>query len=336
MSKIICSTSPMSVGCTFVDWSINYLSGRSKFLSWQHSWIDLVNNPLQDKNAHGHLKNHPSGFSQTQKCVENLEQQTDYFSLYPIPLRSNVASQGLDMGDSKFLDELCQRQTTDYNLLLAYLHSKNAKIILVELLDPIPLYFLTSRSGFIPFGEPRRGSQEEIREHFDKLFFYNSQQTWDSLGLTNRWDLRERLALDTRPMEFKNFNVVVPPGTHNVNVLDLWHNGQQVLIDILNYCDLPMDQERFSSWCDVYTKWQTIQLDFLSFQYTYQHIVDAIINGQDLPIDLTFEQEVVIQHCLIYQHNLNLKTWQLVKFPASTLDLHKLLESNIHSVPKIY
>jgi hypothetical protein len=338
MSTIICSTSTVSVGCTFVDWSINYLSGRSTFLSWRHGWIDVVDNPLRDKNAHGHLKNHPKGFAQTQQYVEFFEQRTDYFSLYPCPLGPSVASKGLglDPADPDSMNQIRLCQETDYNLLLEYLHSKNAKIVLVEPPNDMPLYFLTSRSGGIPFNEKQTGSQEEIREQLDKLFFKNSLKTWDTLGLTNQWDIRERLALDTRPLEHKNFDVVVPPGIHRVSSQDLWHNGPRVLIDILNYCNLHLDQERFSSWINFYTKWQKIQLDLLWFQYAYQNIVESIVTGQDLPIDLTFEQEVVIQHCLIYQHNLNLKTWQLYKFPSNTLDLHKLLEPNIHSVAKIY
>jgi hypothetical protein len=70
----------------------------------------------------------------------------------------------------------------------------------------------------------------------------------------------------------------------------------------------------------------------LEFCYNYKHIVDSVVNNWYYQIDLTFEQEVVIQHCLIYQHNLNLKTWELTKFPSNTQDLHKLLEPNIHPI----
>jgi len=82
--------------------------------------------------------------------------------------------------------------------------------------------------------------------------------------------------------------------------------------------------------------WQKKQLDLLDFCYNQPHIVDAIVNNLYYEIDLTFDQEIIIQHCLIYQHGLNLKTWQLEKFPNNTQDLHKLLEPNIHSVENIY
>ena len=39
---------------------------------------------------------------------------------------------------------------------------------------------------------------------------------------------------------------------------------------------------------------------------------------------------------LIYKYGLNLKTWQLEKFPNNTKQLHELLEENIHPIEKIY
>ena len=71
MKKLVCCTSNYSVGCTFLDWSIHFLSGQDKFFSVdKNTWIDLINNPLNILNAHGHQKNHPSGFDSTKKFVE--------------------------------------------------------------------------------------------------------------------------------------------------------------------------------------------------------------------------------------------------------------------------
>jgi hypothetical protein len=50
--------------------------------------------------------------------------------------------------------------------------------------------------------------------------------------------------------------------------------------------------------------------------------------------NLDFYKEVIIQNALLYKQNLNLKNWQLEKFPANTQDLHKLLEPNIHQLIK--
>ena len=98
-----------------------------------------------------------------------------------------------------------------------------------------------------------------------------------------------------------------------------------------------MDPQRFNQWLPIYQQWASRQLKILDFCHEVSHIIDSIVNNWDYQLgDLSFEQEVVIQHYLIYKHNLNLKTWQLEKFPSNTKDLHKLLETNTHSVPVIY
>jgi hypothetical protein len=105
----------------------------------------------------------------------------------------------------------------------------------------------------------------------------------------------------------------------------------------MEFCELAVDATRWESWLAVYNKWQKLHLEILEFTFNYQHIVDAIVNDWYYELnDLSFEQEIVIQHCLIYQHGLNLKTWGLEKFPANTKELHQLLEPNIHKIDSIY
>jgi hypothetical protein len=68
-------------------------------------------------------------------------------------------------------------------------------------------------------------------------------------------------------------------------------------------------------------------------------IINLIIEGRPMDLkrfDLDVLQESVIQHFLLYKHNLNLKTFGLEKF-ENTLQLHNLLEPNVyHQLEKIY
>lgn len=341
MSRIICSTSTQSLGCTFIDWSINYLAGHVKFLSKQHGWIDLVENPIAGNNAHQHRKNHPGGYKETRECVEFFGNQHSYFSLYPCPARSGATAKilGIDVTNltTESLQLVQKYQQHDYNLLLEYLDQTHAKIVFVKLDQPCPLYFLESRNNSLPFDDTTHAkSPADITAANDRLFFKHSTAAWQAQGLTNQWDYRERLALDTRPFESPAFDVVVPDSALSVDANQLWYHGNEEIVKIMNYCELAIDSARLNQWQVVYKQWQKIQLDALSFQLNYQSIINAVIQGIPMEIDLSFAQEVVIQHCLIYQHNLNLKTWQLDKFPNNTQDLHKLLESNIHPVSKIY
>ena len=99
----------------------------------------------------------------------------------------------------------------------------------------------------------------------------------------------------------------------------------------MKFLNIAIDVKVWDHWVDVYHNWQEMQLNILEFNINFDHIMNAIVNNWYYEIgDLTFEQEIIIQHCLIYQHGLNLKTWQLEKFPANAQDLHKLLEPNIH------
>ena len=166
------------------------------------------------------------------------------------------------------------------------------------------------------------------------MFFSQSLEKWKDLSLDNVWDLREQMALNLRPFDLSRIEFV--PDQHLsylwINSIDLWTRTPQVIEKIMKYLQLPVGKEQWDQWLPVCLNWQKIQLDILEFCFNQPHIVKAIVNNWDYEIDLTFEQEVIIQHCLIYQHGLNLKTWQLERFPCNTRDLHILLEPNTHQV----
>lgn len=342
MKKIICSTSTYSIGCTFLDWSINFLSGQTTHFNKNKGILSLSQNPLTENNAHGHLKNHPSGLKQTQEFVEFLESHTDFVTAYPHPLELNVAAEILGKNILKIkpeqFNQINEFVIQDYQDLLYWLSTKNAKIIFVSLDPFLSMYANTSLRNFqkSPFGPGPIESEEHLREIKDLIFFQESVDEWKNLNLNDVWDIRERLALSTRPLEIIHHNIDFSFDHYWIDSRDLWFNGVNKIQEIMSWLELPVDASRVESWKIVYMQWQNIQAKKLEFQNTYSHIVDAIVNGWSYPIDLTFEQEVVIQHCLIYQHNLNLKTWQLEKFPNNTLELYKLLEPNIHPLSNTY
>ena len=77
MKKIVCSISTLSIGCTFVDWSIHFLAGKDQYYSFElQQWIPLVSNPLTDCNAHGHDRNHPGGIENLKIISEILKQSS--------------------------------------------------------------------------------------------------------------------------------------------------------------------------------------------------------------------------------------------------------------------
>ena len=332
---IVCSTSTRGVGCTFLDWSIHFLTGQTEFYNTRRGWIPLSHNPLKKLNAHGHYKNHPSGLLETKKSLLLLQEQDKLTSLYPCHNHlDTVAKQlGFDV-DTSSPDQwtlIFNHATEDYNQLLQVCKLHSAKIIFVSLDEHLSVYANTVRTlDRMPLSNRPAQSLEDIRNSMDNAFFKNSLLAWQNIGLLDIWDVRERCALNKSLLDWKPHPVDLNFDHYWINAQNLWYNGEKEIPKIIDWLKLTVDFDRFDQWKSIYQEWQKIQLDTLQFQYNYQHIVNSIINNWAYPIDLTFEQEIIIQHCLIFNYGLNLKTWQLTKFPNNTKELHKLLEPNIH------
>ena len=349
MSNIVCVSSAASLGCTFVDWSIHFLSGKDQFYSADcQTWIPLSTNPVTKINAHGHKKNHPNGFVNTKQCVEHLSSiaNADLLSFYPCPIYGDTVAKSLGLPiDKQLTNEIFQEishvQRHDYTNLMNYCLDQNLKIVYIALNKKNIFYPSVVRSAdrlLMDSHVPQ--DLNHVKNHYDSLFFQDSIEAWTQQGLTNVWDKRERMALSCRPFDDSIFNGWTFDQTQThlyIDAQSFWYNGMCTIEKIMSFLELSIDPTRFDTWAVVYANWQKQQLKILEFEFNYQHIIDAIINNWYYDIsDLTFEQEVIIQHCLIYQHGLNLKTWKLEKFPANTKELHRLLESNIHTVPSIY
>jgi hypothetical protein len=89
-------------------------------------------------------------------------------------------------------------------------------------------------------------------------------------------------------------------------------------------------------WIKIYADWKKFHYQRLMFCWYFDQIVNYIINGYYMDLsrfNLDIMQEACIQHHLIYQHDLNLKTFNLKKF-YNTQQLHQLLEKNPHPLPQ--
>jgi len=317
-----------------LDWSVHFLTGQTEFYNFIDGWIPLSQNPLTNINAHGHKKNHFCGSAEIEKLLLTLNQPNRLVSLYPHPGHPKTIAKKLNietdtMSHAQWMSML-DYAAADYNQMIQMCNANSAKIIFVSLSNHMSVYADTIRSlEGVPFGDAVP-SVDNIRNSVDNVFFKDSITAWQKLGLTDVWDIRERCALKTNVLDWKPRLVDLNFEHYWIDAQNLWHNGEREIPKIIQWLGLSVDQERFNSWLAIYREWQKIQLDALQFQYNCQHIVDSIINNWWYPIDLTFDQEVIIQHFLIFDHGMNLKTWQLEKFPNNTQELHKLLEPNIH------
>jgi len=344
MNKKICVTSHSGVGCTFVDWSLQFLSGQTQYYNVKFDqWIPLSQNPITKINAHGHLKNHPLGCSETQLFIEKFNSLPDaMYSMYPFKLNVGIAARLLKLPTNQLhnpavYDQIIEFVNNDYNKILQTCCEQQVQLIYVSRDPRTVLYHTNIRSLDKYILKPGRpGSEQDIANEFQEIYFENSLKRWKELNLTEIWDVRERMALDMRPSDVLDYKFDLQLPHYWVSCLDLWTRVENTVKNMMNYLNLEIDSNRWQTWIPICKSWQEQQLSLLDFCYNQPHIVEAIVNNWYYEIDLTFHQEALIQHFLIYQHGLNLKTWQLKKFPSNTQDLHKLLETNIHPVPKIY
>lgn len=303
--------------------------------------VDLVQNPILDTTAHGHEKNHSLGIAQLLGMIDHAKTvESCLLSIYA----------GLSYPTDSFQDPFVNWQQ------VKNFHREEFQQIWQSLLEfsdyhihiandsSIPLYHHDSRikNNWIDASYQTSNSVahvDEKNQNWIELFFQHSIQQWQNLGLTQRWDVRERLAIDIRPHE-----VYVPTDLADytrphlwINCIEFWTQGEQVLQKVFDYLELKLCQEKLEHWQKVYHKWQQIQLVRMSRNWQIPKIVTAIVNNHYYVIPkLTLLEEALVQHFLIYQHSLNLKTWQLEYFPDNAQQLHQLLETNHHPVEKLY
>lgn len=327
-----------SVGGTFIDWSIHFLAGKSQYYNTKLGLVPLTQDPLTNKNAHNHLKNHPNGLEDFEECLNRFSRLTKdgIYSTYPAPMRTHVAAKMLNIEHDQIaanFEKISQYISEDFNRLLETCYNQKIKLVVIDTDPSMSLYFLQRRSlhWVAKLGHPE--SLAEAKEEFQNMFFKKSIETWEQLNLNNIWDQREREALDTKLITNNEVKIRNLTGPHYwIHCQDLWGRGHSAIKQIMRYLELDIVPDRYDSWLPIYQKWQKIQFEAMEFVYNCQHIVNSIINNWYYEINLTFEQEVIIQHLLIHQHNLNIKTWGLVKFPNNTKELHRLLEPNIHPI----
>jgi len=339
-SKVVCVTSSAPVGATFLDWSLHWLSGHHKFYNVeQQAWIPLTDSPIDNNNAHQHLKNHPTGHSEFLSDLADLQQTNTktFHSVYPAPVPPEIVALGLGFTEQRMQDpQIWQYLLTtcdiDYAQIIQSCSTHNVPVIYLSPTTPNLTYHSLALN--------RAKYQTKVGESIDynddmfiavhQWFFANKILSTDPI-----WDQREMLALNLQVDKFNPNNEMIDFSNPHlwVNCEELWHDGESVVRRCLQYIDESLIETQMAHWRVVYQQWQQIQQQILKFCYELDHIVTATVKGWHYPLrPLTLLQEAIIQHRLIYQHNLNIRNWQLESFPDNTQKLHTLLEPNQHAL----
>jgi hypothetical protein len=329
-----------SLGATFIEWSIHYLSGGDLYYSHDLSKeILLPSNPLNGVNAHQFPKNHPSGLLETVKCFENLSASTlDVLSFFPVMTKSSDFF-NIEKPTQELLDEYNIYRKNDYEDILRFCNT-NTKLIYIQPSKSMYLYHTNIRitdDSFTFNKELIYTTEEEWLDFHFNTFFSEDMKMWDG---NNKWDTREKYALNIRPLSTRPMDTIPIDNIDDyfwISSESIWFDTESSIMQILDYLGLNIEKDRISHWRDIHREWHKIQIRCLYLSFNLDHILDCIVNNRSYRlIDLTFQEEVIIQHFLIYRYGLNLKTWGLEKFPENTAELFQILEPNIHIVPSLY
>ena len=350
------------MGATFLDWSILWLSGATRHY-WtkigqqqdgESGWRDLPSAPLTDVNSHGYFRNHPKGSAEVQECIDVLDSlNTDEIkSFFPIPIHAekvlpklnvNLPISEIKQNLDKYFDNIIEYQRQDYAGIWQLCQENQISIVYLPLTHPIMYKDFARANHRRRWLLPGEVSHNEFDFDFIETFFSKSLNQWLQ-GTTDfhRWDRREFLALNLRPWDDEPMEKQVDftiPHLH-IDAQELWYDGYNVLIKVLDYLELKLDSSRIDQWITVYRQWQEIQFTHLRFTWNFDYITECIIDGRSHDLSrykLSLVKEAMIQHALIYKHGLTLKGWELEKFPDNTQDLHQLLEPNVyHDVEDLY
>ena len=332
MSIVGILTDP-GIGGTFLDWTIHYLAGHTQvYHTASNSWHTLPKNPLTETNSHNFKPNQPANITEFRDIVKKLTalSNTDPQTIYFHTLSDNNLTPNLEQYkiDTETAITECTQHTN--------------KIIRVALTKHQALYLSSYNYRWLGTrwnsSTERYKSNQERHQDFITTFFKESEQQWAEQNLTSTWDHREFLALNIDP-----FNILYFRDMHNfdfdffdLDCVDCWTTLDLSINTLFDYLELSVDKTRLASWETTYNAWKQLHHQRIQFMMYYDNIVDNIVNNGQMDLtrfNLDIVQEAAIQHALIYQYNLNLKTWQLEKF-LDTKQLHSLLEPNTHLLNK--
>jgi hypothetical protein len=303
---------PGGCGGTFLDWSLQYLSGQQS--SWfvkfdptgskivSQSCVNVLDNPLLKNTAHAHLKTHPN--NRSIDTVINIFKSQPSFNLH-----SFYYVDSIDEG----------RKQTTHNQIISK-HS-DIKFITYNFTDTdIDIIFCLQYEKI--FGQKNR---------IENLKISNMTQSISELPI---WEKRELLSLyypDSIRGQTVAEKINPTSNLYQLDFVDMIENLDLTINKIFQYFDISVHEERWKRWQEVYTVWK-LKND-LTFFKNLNAIVQCILdhNFHDLcQYNMSFAKEVVIASRLLYNHNIALKSHGINDLSQDTQQWSDIIEENVY------
>jgi hypothetical protein len=298
---IVAFAGPMSVGQTFLEWSFHYLQDHKIYWNHQLGDIPLSDDPITKKNAHGHLKNHPSGMASIKQFVTDAgKQERDDITFYP------------------FIDPIDDPDLLDhYRTLASYLRSQAIKQVWLKPIRPYPYFY--ERTDLRPESILRRIKNTWLNQQTDDIVAIRQEI---SLRLhKNRLEWLEQvddLFLDVDKLADRTFTDTE------------WQSDPETCLrNIFDSFDLAVHEGKIESWRRIASVWQENIGKMVQFyEQDIPKIAEKIIHNEDFditPYHMDYLRQAVLMSYImrIFGRRLMIMTEE---FPKNTKDLHQLLK----------
>jgi hypothetical protein len=310
MQKIFGILTDPASGGTFLDWTVQFLSGKNTFYNGRSNklcWVDLVANPITTRNAHGH-----------RPCqVGNpLTMHDTLINLHKMP-----ADQFHTIYFHSCLDKKNNFNIVNNISAIQSMIQQTEKLIVASSFDRPNLLFNSRKNRF---------DNEDVIDNLLENYLPEGNQYKNT-----NWELREFLALSFLHRAPTKLHQLLDRNTEffRIDTLDLYCSFDNMIESMFCYLNLTIDSTRISSWTNIYNEWKQIHEKSVKWDLNFDKIVEAIVLGKDIELtyyDLDIMQEAAIMQELMTKYNLTIKGYGLEKFPKNTKELHLLLETNFH------
>ena len=297
---IVAFTSLTPAGATFMDWSWHWLKGSDSSWTQKKGWLPLIDDPIKEKNAHGHRKNHPEGFEDWEKFLGSASEVSHDtgkdISFYPItgPKANNL---------------------NDYVNHINLMIKRKVGVVVIKKTQEFPygsartdllndLFFLLECNPDLPSDIDRKKLREIV-----SMRMVPQQKTWlEKIDLA--FDLLDK-------------EVVV------VTDKEWTHQPEQTIIKICGRLGTVIDPGRLVSWRPIMHRWCE---NYKKAEFFYGHeiplMADKIVAGESMdlrPFNFRLTEESLLMMYVMKRHGRRLII-PTDHFPKNTLDLHRFLK----------
>ena len=345
MKNKICTISYTPLGQTFLSWSLYFLHGETEYLKINDKQVNyhkLPDSPISGINAHGYKKGYivgSNGLLKSLDIINSQPNQSRIYSVQPIGLRMSTVAKLLynKPADSEVLTP------EELKNILDFTYEDVNKIPKICCEQNVNLIYMVDNNIHNYYYRPRTILKNlKTDKHPDTILDTLIERVkWNFPGLDKKfnnfstiWDLREGLAMgmDATSTQTPGMDYKLPH--YYLEATSLWFDGCYTLKNIMNYCGLTIDNDRWDTWKNIYYEWQeTAHLKRLRLTRNIDHVCKSILNSWNHDLtqyNLDIIDEAFIQHILIYKYDTTIKGYNLDRFPKNTRDFHNLIEPSFY------